>query len=962
MLAEQLAEIVKNDQIDQIVPFLKEVSNNKKELLTTLKKLYKEYSGYIETRRNDGSGSWSPKAKGDQLLILSMTAFVCCDEKSFFSMYSAFILSKETMDKLLPWYCPPWFSSFISKYAQAEYIPFDYDLYQKWVENGYVTPSDELIAKLLPPCIFQPGAERFKHVYAPENLLKHSITLSEHIWLVFQHETFIHGSDRYISFSDGSKEGRWIKTFIDFTEKNLLNRKRVLREALLATNRNFNQALSGWFSQLFIELKPNFEEVYELRSELLNSLNSSSSKQINIALKLLKSLIEGGQCPDNVIDHLHITINSNTKSIVTGSLACLEQLAKGNFYGNTELTVLASSALVHTDEAIQTRAAKFIQKYGEESSELLLESIQAFSESLFINPKNILSPFLQDIALTPTANSEDNEKESQSITTENIAASIAPVVNFDELMFLASQAFDNNESWHLDHLVNSLLRLQNTIKGDNIHKLTPALQRAFKLVRNDFRMGIGFLDHLLATFFIEYFATLIERFPANSVEAQKLFYNFYQGAEPWKLIKGSLAGWQVHSKSKIYQPYKNLLLDVLDFLKQSKEVPLLCAPDLFPCRVSADSLVDRLKVYQEKKITPSITDLEIAVSRILISDLEALRKHAEAELEGEFRDLITYLATETLGSPRSLKPAWLVASIRKAVAGQGPILTDLSTLSEEYLIGSFEWTARSKQRYLQTYDMKQQKYVDSDQIITDRELRIVFPEKMKATSGLNKLVSKFIETKADASIYDFLEISGWISAEAFDIKRLLFLVPDNPSPILAQIMFKCLVYSKCWEEPQKRMVIKALEALLETGTRNSEMVNLFIAACMLNSDKTISGYAAELWLRGITTQSIDNEKIGRFLGILEESEYGPLKRLTDLILNSMYKISPTHNTALETLLVNCISRLSDEPINNTKKLLDIFRELLSVINTKPNNVDLISKLNKWRANPGLKKTIESILH
>ena len=75
----------------------------------------------------------------------------------------------------------------------------------------------------------------------------------------------------------------------------------------------------------------------------------------------------------------------------------------------------------------------------------------------------------------------------------------------------------------------------------------------------------------------------------------------------------------------------------------------------------------------------------------------------------------------------------------------------------------------------------------------------------------------------------------------------------------------------------------------------------------------------------------------------------------------MSQLRPCKLIALEVLVVSSISHMSDEPINNTKKLLDLYREILLVNETVPSNPDLVGKLNQWKKNAGLKKTVESIL-
>ena len=61
---------------------------------------------------------------------------------------------------------------------------------------------------------------------------------------------------------------------------------RVLRESLLAVNRNMNKNLGGWFAGMFTALNPSIEEqLAALQPEILAVLSGSPhSRPVNIML------------------------------------------------------------------------------------------------------------------------------------------------------------------------------------------------------------------------------------------------------------------------------------------------------------------------------------------------------------------------------------------------------------------------------------------------------------------------------------------------------------------------------------------------------------------------------------------------------------------------------------------------------------------------------------------------------
>jgi hypothetical protein len=185
-------------------------------------------------------------------------------------------------------------------------------------------------------------------------------------------------------------------------------------------------------------------------------------------------------------------------------------------------------------------------------------------------------------------------------------------------------------------------------------------------------------------------------------------------------------------------------------------------------------------------------------------------------------------------------------------------------------------------------------------------------------------------------------------------------MPLQPDILIAHIINKGFRYTDFWSENDKKLITYTLETLLTLDYRQGTMSNLFIASCMISSDKTIRTYAAELWIKGVNETRIDSEAIGTIIGKHEQIELAPLKRFTDLVISNMFQISKKHNRALESLLACCIEQMSDIPISGCKKLLEIYAEVLSVNKSTIINEPVITRLNTWESTETLKRVIQKI--
>ena len=163
------------------------------------------------------------------------------------------------------------------------------------------------------------------------------------------------------------------------------------------------------------------------------------------------------------------------------------------------------------------------------------------------------------------------------------------------------------------------------------------------------------------------------------------------------------------------------------------------------------------------------------------------------------------------------------------------------------------------------------------------------------------------------------------------------------------------------EVGDQRLVVSTLEALLARSRPWGPATHLLVATCMMNQDKTTRALAAELWIRGVNEGTVDSEYIGWIVGQHEKVEFAPLKRFTDLLTDHLLRLSDQHTNALAHLLTACMAELTEKPIRNLKKLLEIYREVMDGSEVPWGNEAVRSKLIAWRSVGSLKKTATALL-
>lgn len=952
-MKDQFIALYNRADQDAIIPFLQKLNQKeRRELVPFVKQEIKRFTDWEVRRGFQGE---------EKLFILAVTACVCYTETEIKQLRWWEFPDVETFNRILPWYHPDWFSDYVNRDNDYKnFVRYNYSTIMDWQQKGYVSLTPERIMASLPDAIFIQEKGHTK-TYDIQKLEIYPATLNEHVWYIFQYPSTINWCGSW-DLSDEVKatyKDNWIYIFALYISNGRLDRMRVLRETLLTANRNFNKTQTGWFSDLFLALQPTTEELLELQDELFATLTCVQTKPVNTTLTIFRKLskeklFRAGE----LLPYLPILLSSETKSIISTTLAVVENILKKQPENNPETGITLCTAFLSKDEAIQKKTAELIARYMTPDAEINA-TLSSYSANILMSVRPLLSDYLdsEEDAFIQTPDQPHITEATPLLREDN---RIAPIASFEDFAFFLSQALDLPEPYYFDLLLSGLIKWGNQATDESYVFVEPALQKAYKIIS---KWDTPKMNGLPCFVVIAYGNYLMKQFPGKLSKIEKIrdkaIEADIQRDKDSQYYTCLLVDFDRLSFPIYYRGFYRIASFALKMLEAKQDLPLLSTPTHTPAWIDPAVLAERLYQYQQLNEEPEDMDMQLAIQRCAPEHTAEAIQLVQEKLTGEYKNLLLFLLGENK-SPKSKSlpffkskfphPAWwMTAGITRSPETRFPEFAsfEYNEIPEAYLSGNHIWESYMRE-YLAygKYNREKGEYDRYKDYAPD--LRWFTPD---YTFRENSSAPLFME-------YTIIKKAGYgegIAAE--NIPYLLAAFPNRPDNIYGKAVIESL-YSY-WEVSELSLVTSAISFMQQITTPFREMHYLFLATCLLGPDKTIRNYAAQIWTDRIASATIDNTRLGITLGKIEHLEIYPLKRLTDLMSDSLTTISPLHSKALlETIEAMCL-QLQVKPIKNLKKLLEIYSELLAQCYLRP-GTEMTARIGEWKNEGSLKKLVKQL--
>ncbi len=499
------------------------------------------------------------------------------------------------------------------------------------------------------------------------------------------------------------------------------------------------------------------------------------------------------------------------------------------------------------------------------------------------------------------------------------------VADIDGLVSFMGRLTEEQESFYLDLLLASLVRLHPFIKSDDVKRMMPVFEWAGTVMEMP-ESETGGLDKLTASFLLDYAEML-------------------SGAE--KRAKGAK-----QQPYQDYKPYLDLVKLAFNRIKDYNTLPLLSTPTHRPAWIDPSVLVSRLSEYQKKGIKPDSLDFQIALSRVALDDTDEAVRSVEQALAGEYRELLLFLFKPE-ARPKgafTFQAVWMTAALVKSP----------DTIYDEF--EDFPYSAVNR-AYL-TGDIPCDVFIFEKPFgKVDRILQLIPPASKNVAIKWRFGGYALYMTYRPCSRIPLLVETFWkIPLREKDLRRFLLLSPNAPRIWLA-LLVRDRVRDAYWNDLElARLNLVALETLRELDLEwRGGMALTYLAVCLLSIDRPVRLCAADLWGELVEKDLIDNVALGRVLGKIQSLEWAPAQRISGLVVEMLINRSSFHNKELSVLFVSFLSCLPESPVKDLKRLLEVFAELQTVNNwPKITYAPLLSLLETWKKNSKLTEIIESL--
>ena len=437
----------------------------------------------------------------------------------------------------------------------------------------------------------------------------------------------------------------WKKIYHTLNKKGYFtNKNTILHSFIEALLNPWKKTVLDMYCRWIETLEPSHQELLANQQTLFALLSSDKTSVVNFVMKLIKEIasekaFDFQSFADNFA--LCFATQKIAKSQLIG-LGILENIYKKQAPTNPDYREQLAVLFTVPDAKLQEKVANLLTIYF--NYEGLPEVIAPYRDYLKGKAQDLLA------TLSPSENSENSHTSHTALTLTPVPYPLTP----EDLLFLLGDCIREGTAATIDLFFEGLVQLQDQLPENFKEQLAPYIKQlgGYSVSGQQVRAMLLLLRGWAEDKAIE---TPPKEWQPYIKKARELGMS-----EDKKDQQESAWLWCVFSTHKELLYFFNKIKTTISKLKNGDRLPFLATPSVKPFYIDADTLANRLLIYQTAGKEPELDDIVVAANRLLSSTITPEAKDKVRTLTGKYARAMAYLfeLTDEITPEEEILPLW----------------------------------------------------------------------------------------------------------------------------------------------------------------------------------------------------------------------------------------------------------------------------------------------------------------
>ena len=411
----------------------------------------------------------------------------------------------------------------------------------------------------------------------------------------------------------------------------------------------YKKNILDFYCRIIETFEPTHQELLSHQSTFFALLSSDKTSVVNFVMKLIKEISSEKDFDFQTFAD-NFALCFATQKIAKSQLIGLDILAKHykkQAPANPDYCEQLAVLFTVPDAKLQEKVANLLTTYF--NHEGLPEVIAPYRDYLKGKAQDLLA------TLSPSENSENSENSHTSHSSHNSHTPLSLGEGSGErILFLLGDCIREGTAATIDLFFEGLVQLQDQLPENFKEQLAPYIKQlgGYSVSGQQVRAMLLLLRGWAEDKAIE---TPPKEWEPYIKKARELGMS-----EDKKDQQESAWLWCVFSTHKELLYFFNKIKTTISKLKNGDRLPFLATPSVKPFYIDADTLANRLLIYQTAGKEPELDDIVVAANRLLSSTITPEAKDKVHTLTGKYARAMAYLfeLTDEITPEEEILPLW----------------------------------------------------------------------------------------------------------------------------------------------------------------------------------------------------------------------------------------------------------------------------------------------------------------